>query len=295
MTYTHTHRLMAAAVTLSAALTVGAFAPASATRIVGLPESTTSDVAPQQLANTIIITLSQGNPDPMSPAPQGEVAGVTVYLTPLQGIDPTVAADVDKVTKASMQDIIESWPKGQSLASKTNADGRVGFWDIPTGVYVVTSVSPQDGKRYRGIEPFLVSMPHGIVTENAPGNPAVLVAKTYLENPPDEFLVTESPTPTPTPGVPWFPPIIPGFPPGDTPRTTTATPPAPTPGVPVTPSQPADAPSPAPSTPVKKSPVPELALTGAQVIGVVLGALALIVSGFLLLLTSRKRREEKSA
>lgn len=296
MTYTHTHRLLAATVTLSAALTVGAFAPAAATRIVGLPTSTTGQQAPA-MANTIVITLSKGNPDPLAPELQGEIAGVTVVLSPLAGIDSTNQADVDKVKKASLQDIVESWPKGTPLTAVTSATGRAGFFDVPNGIYVVTSISPNDGNRYRSIEPFLVSMPHAIAEESAPGNEAVLVAKTYLDSPPDDF--DRTPTPSPTPSRPDRPPVIPHFPPDDTPGKAST----PTPGAAITtPAPPADAtatppvaPGATPTAPVKKGPVPGLAMTGAQVIGVVVGALALIVSGFLLLLASRKRREEKSA
>lgn len=270
-----TSRSLVAAIALSAGLLGGAYGAvgvADAAKVAGLSDQ--PGVSRVYGTDTLSITLSPGNGDPVNPA-TGKVAGVTIKLERLQGIDPENAADKAKVRNTSA-DKIADWPTDRTITAVTNEAGQVRFQGLEKGIYLVTSQAPAGAAagEYREISPFLVAVPFHTVADNPRPVEGVIVAKTNttvpLTTPP-----TEPPTTPPTtpPGTPPTTPSTP--PPGDTPPGETP-PPRETPG----------------TGDEKEREKGDLAMTGVQIIGLVLAAVALMGAGLLMLLIAKKRKQE---
>ncbi|MFW9093573.1 surface anchored protein [Corynebacterium striatum] len=226
--------------------------------------------------DTVTIRLTQGNPNDDGQPPSGKIQGVTIHLDRLAGLDPTNADDAARVRNANL-DEVRDWRTDVHVDLVTNANGEVTFDGLAHGFYVVTSTAPDDS--YREINPFVVAVPFHTVVDNPKPVPGVIVAKTHKPG--------ETPTPprTPTtpPSHPNTPQTTPNYPPtkpGKPPHQPETTPPG-TPGVGKT------------STPAAPSGNSgSLAMTGAQVIGVVAAALALIATGFVMIAFSRRKNSE---
>ncbi|MFW9208907.1 surface anchored protein [Corynebacterium striatum] len=226
--------------------------------------------------DTVTIRLTQGNPNDDGQPPSGKIQGVTIHLDRLAGLDPTNVDDAARVRNANL-DEVRDWRTDVHVDLVTNANGEVTFDGLAHGFYVVTSSAPDDS--YREINSFVVAVPFHTVVDNPNPVPGVIVAKTHKPG--------ETPTPprTPTtpPSHPNTPQTTPNYPPtkpGKPPHQPETTPPG-TPGVGKT------------STPAAPSGNSgSLAMTGAQVIGVVAAALALIATGFVMIAFSRRKNSE---
>lgn len=269
-----TSRSLVAAIALSAGLlggASGAVGVADAAKVAGLSDQ--PGVSRDYGTDTLSITLSPGNGDPVNPA-TGKVAGVTIKLERLQGIDPENTADKAKVRNTSADKIVD-WPTDRTITTVTNEAGQVRFQGLEKGIYLVTSQAPAGAAagEYREISPFLVAVPFHTVADNPRPVEGVIVAKTNNTVPPTTP-PTEPPTPPSNP--PGTPPTTPSIPPpGDTPPG--ETPP------------PRENPE---SGDEKEREQGELAMTGVQIIGLVLAAVALMGAGLLMLLITKKRKQE---
>ena len=229
--------------------------------------------------DTVTIRLTQGNPNDDGQPPSGKIQGVTIHLDRLAGLDPTNADDAARVRNANL-DEVRDWRTDVHAEKVTDANGEVTFDGLANGFYVVTSTAPDDS--YREISPFVVAVPFHTVVDNPNPVPGVIVAKTHKPG--------ETPTPTTSPTTPSAPPSHP-----DTPQTPPNYPPT-KPGKP--PHQPETTPPRTPdggktSTPVTPSGNGgSLAMTGAQVLGVVAAALVLIATGFVMIASSRRKNSE---
>ena len=229
--------------------------------------------------DTVTIRLTQGNPNDDGQAPSGKIQGVTIHLDRLAGLDPTNADDAARVRNANL-DEVRDWRTDVHVDLVTNANGEVTFDGLAHGFYVVTSTAPDDS--YREINPFVVAVPFHTVVDNPKPVPGVIVAKTHKPG--------ETPTPPTSSSAPSAPPSRP-----DTPQTPPNYPPT-KPGKP--PHQPETTPPGTPSAGKTSTPVTSsgnggsLAMTGAQVIGVVAAALALIATGFVMIAFSRRKNSE---
>lgn len=270
-----TSRSLVAAIALSAGLLGGAYGAvgvADAAQVAGLSDQ--PGVSRYYGTDTLSITLSPGNGDPVNPA-TGKVAGVTIKLERLQGIDPENAADKANIHNTSA-DKIADWPTDRTIPAVTNEAGQVRFQGLEKGIYLVTSEAPAGAAagEYREISPFLVAVPFHTVADNPRPVEGVIVAKTNTTvpstTPPTEPSTTPPSTP---PGTPPTTPLTP--PPGDTPPGETP-PSRETPG----------------SGDEKEREQDQLAMTGVQITGFVLAAVALIGAGLLILLITKKRKQE---
>ena len=229
--------------------------------------------------DTVTIRLTQGNPNDDGQPPSGKIQGVTIHLDRLAGLDPTNADDAARVRNANL-DEVRDWRTDVHVDLVTNANGEVTFDGLAHGFYVVTSTAPDDS--YREINPFVVAVPFHAVVDNPKPVPGVIVAKTHKPG--------ETPTPPTSSSAPSAPPSRP-----DTPQTPPNYPPT-KPGKP--PHQPETTPPGTPSAGKTSTPVTSsgnggsLAMTGAQVIGVVAAALALIATGFVMIAFSRRKNSE---
>lgn len=229
--------------------------------------------------DTVTIRLTQGNPNDDGQPPSGKIQGVTIHLDRLAGLDPTNAVDAARVRNANL-DEVRDWRTDVHVDLVTNANGEVTFDGLAHGFYVVTSTAPDDS--YREINPFVVAVPFHTVVDNPKPVPGVIVAKTHKPG--------ETPTPPTSSSAPSAPPSRP-----DTPQTPPNYPPT-KPGKP--PHQPETTPPGTPSAGKTSTPVTSsgnggsLAMTGAQVIGVVAAALALIATGFVMIAFSRRKNSE---
>ena len=230
-------------------------------------------------SDTVTVRLTQGNPDDDGQAPSGQVQGVTIHLARLAGLDPNNADDAARVQDANLDEVRE-WRSDVHVDQVTDANGEVTFDGLADGFYVATSTAPDDS--YREINPFVVAVPFHTVADNPNPVPGVIVAKTHKPG--------ETPTPTTSPTTPSAPPSHP-----NTPQTPPNYPPT-KPGKP--PHQPETTPPRTPdggktSTPVTPSGNGgSLAMTGAQVLGVVAAALVLIATGFVMIASSRRKNSE---
>lgn len=232
-------------------------------------------------SDTVTVRLTQGNPDDDGQAPSGgQVQGVTIHLARLAGLDPNNADDAARVQDANLDEIRE-WRSDVHVDQVTDANGEVTFDGLADGFYVVTSSAPPDDS-YREINPFVVAVPFHTVVDNPNPVPGVIVAKTHKPG--------ETPTPTTSSSTPSAPPSRP-----NTPQTPPNYPPT-KPGKP--PHQPETTPSATPSAGKTSTPAVSsgnggsLAMTGAQVLGVVAAALALIATGFVMIAFSRRKNSE---
>ena len=229
--------------------------------------------------DTVTVRLTQGNPNDDGQPPSGKIQGVTIHLDRLAGLDPTNADDAARVRNANL-DEVRDWRTDVHVDLVTNANGEVTFDGLAHGFYVVTSTAPDDS--YREINPFVVAVPFHTVVDNPKPVPGVIVAKTHKPG--------ETPTPPTSSSAPSAPPSRP-----DTPQTPPNYPPT-KPGKP--PHQPETTPPGTPSAGKTSTPVTSsgnggsLAMTGAQVIGVVAAALALIATGFVMIAFSRRKNSE---
>lgn len=229
--------------------------------------------------DTVTIRLTQGNPNDDGQPPSGKIQGVTIHLDRLAGLDPTNADDAARVRNANL-DEVRDWRTDVHVDLVTNANGEVTFDGLAHGFYVVTSTAPDDS--YREINPFVVAVPFHTVVDNPKPVPGVIVAKTHKPG--------ETPTPPTSSSAPSAPPSRP-----DTPQTPPNYPPT-KPGKP--PHQPETTPPGTPSAGKTSTPVTSsgnggsLAMTGAQVIGVVAAAMVLIATGFVMIAFSRRKNSE---
>ena len=229
--------------------------------------------------DTVTIRLTQGNPNDDGQPPSGKIQGVTIHLDRLAGLDPTNADDAARVRNANL-DEVRDWRTDVHVDLVTNANGEVTFDGLAHGFYVVTSTAPDDS--YREINPFVVAVPFHTVVDNPKPVPGVIVAKTHKPG--------ETPTPPTSSSAPSAPPSRP-----DTPQTPPNYPPT-KPGKP--PHQPETTPPGTPSAGKTSTPVTSsgnggsLAMTGAQVLGVVAAALVLIATGFVMIASSRRKNSE---
>lgn len=230
-------------------------------------------------SDTVTVRLTQGNPDDDGQAPSGQVQGVTIHLARLAGLDPNNAYDAARVQDANLDEIRE-WRSDVHVDQVTDANGEVTFDGLADGFYVVTSSAPDDS--YREINPFVVAVPFRTVVDNPNPVPGVIVAKTHKPG--------ETPTPTTSSPAPSAPPSRP-----NTPQTPPNYPPT-KPGKPPHQSETTSPGTPSAgktSTPAESSGNGgSLAMTGAQVLGVVAAALALIATGFVMIAFSRRKNTE---
>lgn len=238
---THTRlRRGALALTMALALSAGSSGIAYAAPLVGM---TGVDISGQG-THDVRLSLAKGTDASGKPA-AGDINAVTINLKRLSGINPTVRADLDKIERAELADVI-TWATDLHYSAETDSSGTVVFSDLPTGVYIVSS-TPAAGKRE--LEPFLVAVPfYG--TQGGHNAEGVIIAKSQGPDP-------------------QLPPR-----PNDPPR----------------PSTPPQQPPTPPSTPPVAN--GNLAMTGAQVIGLVLAALVLVGAGIVLLLRGRNKSTE---
>lgn len=274
-----TRRKIVAAVALSAGVLCGtqvAVGVADAAKVAGANDQ--PGVSRESGADTLSITLSPGNPEAFRPA-TGKIAGVTIKLERLKGINPEKAADMEKVRSTSPEKIA-SWSTDRTVTAVTDGDGNVRFQNLEKGIYLVTSQEPSGAAagEYRKVSPFLVAVPFHSVAMNPNPVEGVIVAKTNETTPP----TTPPGTPPGTP--PTEPPTTPPTTPPGTPPTTPTPPPGEAP-----PAEPA--PEPGPGDEGKRGPG-NLPMTGVQIIGIVLAAAALMGAGLLMLLISKKRKQE---
>lgn len=267
-------RCLVTAIAISAGLLGGAHAGvgvADAAKVAGLNDQ--PGVSRDYGAETLSITLSPGNSDVLEP-PTGKIAGVTIKLERLKGINPENAADRAKVRNASAEEIA-GWPTDRTLTAVTNEAGQVRFQGLEKGVYLVTSQAPAGAAagEYREISPFLVAVPFHTVDSNPRPVEGVIVAKTTV--PPPTPPIDPPSTPPSTP--PANPPTTPTPPPGETPPSDT-------------PEQ-GSTPEPVPGDENGRGPG-NLPMTGVQILGIVLAAVALMSAGLLMLLISKKRKQE---
>lgn len=267
-------RRLVTTIAISAGLLGGAHVGvgvADAAKVAGLNDQ--PGVSRDYGAETLSITLSTGNSDVLEP-PTGKIADVTIKLERLKGINPENAADRAKVRNASAEEIA-SWPTDRTLTAVTNEAGQVRFQGLEKGVYLVTSQAPAGAAagEYREISPFLVAVPFHTVDSNPRPVEGVIVAKTTV--PPSTPPTDPPSTPPSTP--PENPPTTPTPPPGETP-------PSDTPG---------QEPTPEPGSGDESGRGPgSLPMTGVQILGIVLAAAALMGAGLLMLLISKKRKQE---
>lgn len=267
-------RCLVTAIAISAGLLGGAHVGvgvADAAKVAGLNDQ--PGVSRDYGAETLSITLSPGNSDVLEP-PTGKIAGVTIKLERLKGINPENAADRAKVRNASAE-AIAGWPTDRTLTAVTNEAGQVRFQGLEKGVYLVTSQAPAGAAagEYREISPFLVAVPFHTVDSNPRPVEGVIVAKTTV--PPPTPPIDPPSTPPSTP--PVTPPTTPTPPPGETPPSDT-------------PEQ-GSTPEPVPGDENGRGPG-NLPMTGVQILGIVLAAVALMGAGLLMLLISKKRKQE---
>ncbi|WP_083321268.1 hypothetical protein [Corynebacterium sp. HMSC035E02] len=250
--------------------------------------------------DTVTVRLTQGNPSDDGQAPSGKIQGVTIHLARLAGLDPTNADDAARVRNANL-DEVRDWRTDVHVEQITNVNGEVTFDGLAHGFYVVTSSAPDDS--YREINPFVVAVPFHTVVDNPNPVPGVIVAKTHKPG--------ETPTPPTTPTAPTTSPTTSNTPSTtpSTPRTTPKFPPVFPPLIPpVPPTKPGEAPHEPGATPPNNpesgtTTTPDspnrsqgdgglLAMTGAEVLGVVAAALALIATGFVMIASSRRKNSE---
>ena len=243
--------------------------------------------------DTVTIRLTQGNPNDDGQPPSGKIQGVTIHLDRLAGLDPTNADDAARVRNANL-DEVRDWRTDVHVDLVTNANGEVTFDGLAHGFYVVTSTAPDDS--YREINPFVVAVPFHTVVDNPKPVPGVIVAKTHKpgETPTTPTAPTTPNTPSTTSSTPRttpkfppvFPPLIPPVPPtkpGETPHEPGTTPPN-------NPESGTNTTSDSPNR--SQGNGGSLAMTGAEVLGVVAAALALIATGFVMIASSRRKNSE---
>lgn len=243
--------------------------------------------------DTVTIRLTQGNPNDDGQAPSGKIQGVTIHLDRLAGLDPTNADDAARVRNANL-DEVRDWRTDVHVDLVTNANGEVTFDGLAHGFYVVTSTAPDDS--YREINPFVVAVPFHTAVDNPKPVPGVIVAKTHKpgETPTTPTAPTTPNTPSTTSSTPRttpkfppvFPPLIPPVPPtkpGETPHEPGTTPPN-------NPESGTNTTSDSPNR--SQGNGGSLAMTGAEVLGVVAAALALIATGFVMIASSRRKNSE---
>lgn len=273
LTNTWSARMVAVGVACAIAFAGPGMVAAGAVQVVG---QQTTGAERTVDTDTVTVRLTQGNPDDDGQAPSGKIQGVTIHLARLAGLDPNNADDVARVQDAGLAEVRE-WRTDVHVDQVTDANGEVTFDGLADGFYVVTSSAPDNS--YREINPFVVAVPFHTVADNPKPVPGVIVAKTHKPG--------ETPTPPTTPTTP------PSHP--NTPQTTPNYPPT-KPGNP--PHQPETTPPGTPSAGKTSTPVTSsgnggsLAMTGAQVIGVVAAALALIATGFVMIAFSRRKNSE---
>ena len=250
--------------------------------------------------DTVTIRLTQGNPNDDGQAPSGRIQGVTIHLDRLAGLDPTNADDAARVRNANL-DEVRDWRTDVHVEQITNVNGEVTCDGLAHGFYVVTSSAPDDS--YREINPFVVAVPFHTVVDNPNPVPGVIVAKTHKPG--------ETPTPPTTPTAPTTSPTTPNTPSTtpSTPRTTPKFPPVFPPLIPpVPPTKPGETPHEPGATPPNNpesgtTTTPDspnrsqgdggsLAMTGAEVLGVVAAAMVLIATGFVMIAFSRRKNSE---
>ncbi|ALA66525.1 hypothetical protein [Corynebacterium lactis] len=276
-------RTAAIAVACGASLSVGLATGPGADMAAAAPVAGQTGVPNMERSvgtDVLTIQLTQGNPDDDGMAPSGAIAGVKIHLKRLSGIDPKNSADMARVEKATLEQN-QGWPTDAHLWQVTDAEGKTRFEGLADGIYLVTSTAPGEG--YREINSFLVAVPFHTVATNSNPVAGVIVAKTHTPGKPP----VTPPTPPDVPEVPGVPPTKPGTPPSAPPSVPTTPNNSDSPPVP-------EQPDPHEKAPSEKTPKGPLAVTGAQVIGLVVVAAVLIGAGFVLIAGNRRKQEKKA-
>lgn len=256
MTNRHTARLRAV-VSATIALTCLGGASLSAGLADAVPVAGQNTVERTVGTDILRIQLTQGNPDDNGTGLTGLIHGVTIHLNRLVGVDPNNPADMQRLEDATL-DEVKTWPTDEHFSLVTDANGIVQFEGLPQGIYLVTSTAPSDD--YREINPFLVAVPFHTVQYDSTPVAGVIIAKSHNPGTPPSF-------------PPFVPPVVPSTPPAGPPATP-----------PTHPGQPEDVPS--KTTPPKGS----LAMTGAQITGIVAAAIALMGAGVIFIAAGRKKK-----
>ena len=241
---------------------------ADAVQVAGLQSPT----GVEQTVGTDVLTirLTQGNPEKDGDLPAGEIEGISIHLDRLVGLDPTKPADVSRIEGLSLTEL-QNWQRDRQRTQVTDARGETTFENLATGFYVVSSSAPSDS--YREISEFIVAVPFHSIMENPTPVPGVIVAKTHI------------------PGTPLTPPVTPP----ETPTISTTSPPN-TPPISPSTSTASTAIAEVSTTPPNSSGSTtksgSLAITGAQVVRLVIIAAILLGAGFILIVVGRKKNME---
>ena len=243
--------------------------------ITGNDKNLSADEMEAKREQTLNIKKLPRNPhdDPIpGEKPYGGVEGLTFRLSKVQGVDVTTNEGREAAKKYTVQ---RARHEGFSdtREAKTNVNGVAVFGNLGPGLYLIEEFAPDEDHEWRLSRPQLVILPLGDVMGENFSYDNVLVTK------PDPG---ETPSTTP----PGTPPEEPGTPPG-TPEK---------PGDPGTPpSKPGEPGGPeGPDAPDSNGERPDggdterprdgaLAVTGANVIWVLLAGVALIVLGIVLM------------
>ena len=237
-----------------------------ALQVAGLGEAT--GVEQSVATDELIIRLTQGNPDRDGAAPSGEIQGVSIHLHRLAGLAPTNPAHKRLLEEKDLNEV-RGWEKDIRLTQDTDYKGEATFANLAHGFYLVSSTAPNNS--YREINDFVVAVPFHTVSENPNPVPGVIVAKTH---PP----ATTSPPPLPP----------------EPPQPSLSK--NPDPSQESTPQSQVTDSTTSPDTSSKsKNRKESLAMTGAQVIGLVIVATILIVGGIIIIVISRRKNSESEA
>lgn len=247
--------------------TTGAFLVAAALSMAGAGLATAAPVAGTGVnattsgATSLLIDLS-----PSVAADEGidSFAGYAIRLQKVRGVSPKDADSLEKLRRTPVREIEEKFGFEKFFDYVVGDDNKVETGELPEGIYLVTSQATDQGKE---VAPFLVAIPfHGQL--DADEVPGVIVVKTRSETPPS---TPDNPPTTPeTPATPTSP--VP-------PDTVTST-------TPVPPDDFTEPPAPGPDS---SSPGGSLAVTGAQLIGLLVAGALFVFFGLGLLLRNARK------
>ena len=248
--------------------TTGAFLVAAALSMAGAGLATAAPVAGTGVnattsgATSLLIDLS-----PSVAADEGidSFAGYAIRLQKVRGVSPKDADSLEKLRRTPVREIEEKFGFDKFFDYVVGEDNKVETEELPDGIYLVTSQATDQGKE---VAPFLVAIPfHGQL--DADEVPGVIVVKTRSETPPS---TPDNPPSTPptTPGTPTIP--VP-------PDTVTST-------MPVPPDDFTEPPAPGSDS---SSPGGSLAVTGAQLIGLLVAGALFVFFGLGLLLRNARK------
>lgn len=297
---------------LAGAIAVGAAAaPAVAdTRpVVGACREITDASLMRDTGEPLRLTVrkTQANPYDEGSLPLGSIKGIEFKLFQVQGLSLTTPSGLSTAQKMTLNDARDRGLT-QVASGRTGSDGTITFAGLKPALYVVEEIAPDDDTRdYRTSDPFLILLPTFDADCETTHSDTVTVVKSRVKTPTTVTTVTTTPpnVPPPTwPSWPSWPPetsTVTTTPPTMPVTTTVETTPPPvtttapggpgTPGDPGTPGGPGTPGDPG-KPPRSNRPDGPLAYTGANVLWVLVVALALITGGVLLV---RRSRDNESA